>query len=190
MRPKCTLPGPNPSGICLCGRGRPTTIASKSHTKAGWVAGCHKKFLRGHSGRKSPVDYLVVDRGYATPCWEWQGSKDGWGYGTKYDPKTGKPRRAHIVFWERENGPVPDGLELDHLCRNPPCVRTSHLEPVTQRENVYRSRATKLTDEQVTIIVARATDPAAPYGTRAALAREFGVTKTRISQLARHGRTR
>lgn len=40
--------------------------------------------------------------------------------------------------WEQENGPVPDGMELDHGCRTPACVRPFHLEPVLHRENVLR----------------------------------------------------
>jgi hypothetical protein len=48
---------------------------------------------------------------------------------------------AHILEWEKVNGPVPDGLVLDHLCRNKACVNPAHLEPVTQRENVCRGTA-------------------------------------------------
>lgn len=42
---------------------------------------------------------------------------------------------AYIAF----NGPIPDDLDLDHLCRNPPCWNPAHLEPVTHRENAHRS---------------------------------------------------
>lgn len=46
--------------------------------------------------------------------------------------------RAHIVAWEREHGPLPDGLELDHLCRRRACCALIHLEPVTRSENEKR----------------------------------------------------
>lgn len=46
--------------------------------------------------------------------------------------------RAHIVAWEHENGPVPTGLVLDHMCRNRACRALHHLEPVTQSENERR----------------------------------------------------
>jgi hypothetical protein len=46
--------------------------------------------------------------------------------------------RAHIAAWERENGPVPEGKELDHLCRRRACAALIHLEPVTRRENELR----------------------------------------------------
>lgn len=46
--------------------------------------------------------------------------------------------RAHVFFWERAHGPVPNGLELDHLCRQTLCVNDEHLEPVTRRVNALR----------------------------------------------------
>lgn len=50
---------------------------------------------------------------------------------------------AHRWAWTDVVGPIPDGLELDHVCRNPPCVRPDpdHLEPVTHGENVRRGKA-------------------------------------------------
>lgn len=47
-------------------------------------------------------------------------------------------RRAHIVAWESANGSVPDGLELDHLCRRRACAALIHLEPVTRQVNELR----------------------------------------------------
>lgn len=48
---------------------------------------------------------------------------------------------AHVFMYEHFAGPVPDGLELDHLCRNKACINPDHLEPVTRSENVRRARA-------------------------------------------------
>ena len=74
-------------------------------------------------------------------CWEWTASLDDGGYGRFW---LGAPERrvtkAHKAVWERENGPVPDDLELDHLCHNRKCVRLDHLEPVTHKINVMRGR--------------------------------------------------
>lgn len=50
----------------------------------------------------------------------------------------GKVVQAHRFNYERFRGPIPPGLVLDHLCRNPACVNPEHLEPVTDRENLRR----------------------------------------------------
>ena len=69
-------------------------------------------------------------------CWIWRGAM-GRNYGVfTFD---GKLRVAHRGLWEKIMGPVPAGMELDHLCRNPACVRLDHLEPVTRSENMKRS---------------------------------------------------
>lgn len=69
------------------------------------------------------------------PCWVWTAALCK-GYAQFWDGQ--RQRRAHRWFWEQENGPVPDGLELDHLCRNRACVRPSHLEAVTGKVNCER----------------------------------------------------
>jgi hypothetical protein len=46
---------------------------------------------------------------------------------------------AHRVSYEWAKGPIPDGMELDHLCRNPACVNPDHLEAVTHGANLHRS---------------------------------------------------
>lgn len=68
-------------------------------------------------------------------CWEWTGTRT-YGYG-RFRLR-GKYVQAHRLMYELLVGPIPDGLQLDHLCRNRACVRPSHLEPVTQRENILR----------------------------------------------------
>lgn len=51
----------------------------------------------------------------------------------------GRMRKAHVVCYEIEVGPVPPGLELDHLCRTKICIESGHLEPVTRSVNLARS---------------------------------------------------
>lgn len=68
-------------------------------------------------------------------CWLWTAAVAG-SYGrVQYQ---GRVRQAHIVAWEWDNGLVPAGLELDHLCRQRLCVRPSHLEAVTHQVNMER----------------------------------------------------
>ena len=69
-------------------------------------------------------------------CWEWTAGQSKAGYGLFW--LDGGMRSAHRVAYELEHGPIPDGLQIDHLCRNRLCVRASHMEAVTQRENVRR----------------------------------------------------
>ena len=77
-----------------------------------------------------------VDVG-ASGCWVWRGSKlQASGYGRI--KMSGRSYVAHRAVYEAMVGPVPDGLQLDHLCRNRLCVNPDHLEPVTGRVNVLR----------------------------------------------------
>lgn len=69
-------------------------------------------------------------------CWEWQGWKNDADYG--YVHIDGRDQCAHRVAYKALVGPIPEGLELDHLCINPPCVNPAHLEPVTHAENQRR----------------------------------------------------
>jgi transposase len=70
-------------------------------------------------------------------CWEWLGTRCSHGYCRLYF--NGRMQGAHRAGYELIVGQIPDGLELDHLCRNPPCVNPAHLEPVTHWENMRRS---------------------------------------------------
>lgn len=78
---------------------------------------------------------VSVDRN--SGCWEWLGHVKATGYaelgvgGRSYI-------RLHRFAYERFKGPIPSGLEIDHLCRNRRCANPDHLEAVTPRENVLR----------------------------------------------------
>lgn len=71
------------------------------------------------------------------PCWPWPGKvrRDGYGYATA--PR-GVSELAHRHAYEVAVGTIPDGLTIDHLCRNRACINPSHLEPVTAAVNALR----------------------------------------------------
>lgn len=70
-------------------------------------------------------------------CWLWQGTRIPSGYGY-FTVSSGVKRTAQRVSWELFRGPIPDGMHIDHLCRNRGCVNPDHLEPVTPNENWRR----------------------------------------------------
>lgn len=89
-------------------------------------------------GRMSFEDRLDVQTAPCplTGCWFWYGELDQKGYGRTCN--NGKFVSAHRASYMRHVGPIPDGMQLDHLCRQPSCVNPGHLEPVSLRENVLR----------------------------------------------------
>jgi hypothetical protein len=86
----------------------------------------------------SPIHCLASKFTIGDGCWEWTASINEGGYGQIGMGRPQKMRKAHRVLYELLVGPIPAGLELDHLCRNRRCVRPSHLEPVTHQENMLR----------------------------------------------------
>lgn len=81
-----------------------------------------------------------VDRTNPEACWEWTGSRTAGGYGHLRRPG-GKYDYSHRVSYEMSVGPIPDGLVIDHLCRNRACCNPAHLEPVPHQTNVSRGLA-------------------------------------------------
>lgn len=108
-------------------------------TRAGFCLKHYKRWKR----RGTTHDISIEERFFGQAeqvgdCWLWTGSKTFGGYG-----KVGVEGRtvlAHRWSYEFMVAEIPEGLKLDHLCSAPACVNPWHLEPVTQRINLLRSR--------------------------------------------------
>ena len=135
----------------IAGCGRPI------HTR-GW---CKRHYIRwwrhGHpeAGGLTPGTSLrdnfnqkfrKESRGYLTPCWTWTAYANKGGYGVFAAlAHYGRSVLAHRFIFEHLYGSVPDGLDLDHLCRTRNCVNPDHLEVVTRQENLLRGTYARIT---------------------------------------------
>lgn len=78
----------------------------------------------------------VDQSGGPDACWLWTAYKSPPGYG-QFN-LAGKTTKAHRIAYELAVGPIPEGLDIDHLCNNKPCQNPAHMEPVTRAENARR----------------------------------------------------
>lgn len=89
--------------------------------------------------------WTKVNWGTDLECWPWLAATNWQGYGkfclTFADGAHKRGAMAHRVAYELELGEIPDGMTVDHLCRNKGCVNPAHMELVTLGENVRRARA-------------------------------------------------
>jgi len=134
-------------GKCECGCGGSTTVAKRNYGSRGIVKGQYYRFLPGHNNARTGPEYLEENRGFSSPCWIWQHGRAKAGYGLIKE--RGTIVTAHRVYYRRFKGEIPEGLQLDHLCRVRECVNPDHLEAVTNAENSRRGWMTRLKREQV-----------------------------------------
>ncbi len=128
---------PIPAGYCQCGCGRRTNIAQQNRPDYGHVKGQPFRYVRGHMGKYPGLGYEVdPSRG----CWIWTRHLNNKGYPVLRRGHLGVTL-AHRHFYELAHGPIPEGMTLDHLCREPRCVNPAHMEPVTLIENIRRAWA-------------------------------------------------
>lgn len=126
---------PRPANLSLC-------IVDGCENKLHCKGYCIKHYARVRMHGTPTPDYpTTADRFWAKvekteTCWLWTGAKNTMGYGGISVKGTMIP--AHRYSYELLREAIPEGLHIDHLCRNPSCVNPDHLEPVTCKENVLR----------------------------------------------------
>lgn len=104
----------------------------------------HREILRGDPLARF---WAKVDRRADDECWPWLGQidRDGYGRMSYQSKKQPAARVAYLLLV----GPIPDGLQIDHVhargCRRRDCVNPAHLEPVTPGENVRRAEPARRT---------------------------------------------
>ena len=83
--------------------------------------------------RKDPETRFTKHTRWDGECLVWAAGLSPRGYGRF--SLNGKAVRAHRYAWERVHGPIPEGMEVDHICHNTSCVNVAHLRLATSQEN-------------------------------------------------------
>ena len=106
----------------------------------GWCSKHYKRWRRhGDPRGGGPANYSTPEEAFAARterrgrCLVWTGSKDSGGYGQLR--VNGRVTKAHRYAWEEANGPIPDGMMIDHICHNRTCVNVEHLRLATRQQN-------------------------------------------------------
>lgn len=153
----CVIPG--------CGKGRRANGLCDMHRKRLERYGDPMAVKRVRGQGDEARWWFHVDRHGEDECWPWTAYCDENGYGIFWDGS--KIVKAHRWGYERFVEPIPEGLMPDHTCHSPAvcrlgdecphrrCVNYNHLEPVTNRENTLRGASTKLSDDEVAVLLAR-----------------------------------
>ena len=83
-------------------------------------------------------------------CMLWARGTTPSGYGNWTHLIDGKRERAHRVMYKLLVGKIPEGMTIDHLCSNPPCINVDHMEVVTIQENIRRSTGISVVNRKKT----------------------------------------
>lgn len=113
----------------------------KPHSPKSVYCGTHRSRLHRYGGFDAPKRPAhiqpIVDE--ETGCHNWAGYTNQYGYGVI--GRGDGSRLAHRYYWVQRHGPIPEGMQLDHLCRNRRCCNPDHLEVVTPAENMRRGNS-------------------------------------------------
>jgi hypothetical protein len=134
--------------LCECGCGMPAPMALTSRRSLGQKKGEPLRFICGHN-RRIPLESWEDRFDKKTVrlpngCLQWTdhlSKRTGYGLFSLLIDGRNIQRLPHRVAYERWKGPIPPGMDVDHLCRNRGCVEPDHLEAVTHLENVRRGNA-------------------------------------------------
>lgn len=165
--------------LCECGCGQPAPIATRNDRAKGYVLGQPRRFIIGHNARRRWPGYREEDRGHETPCWIWLGRISSDGYARCGLVEGKEEALAHRVMFKRAGGVIPDGHELDHLCRVRECVRPSHLDPVTPAVNNRRRVVVRVNPDIVRAILA---EPGG-WGSGRRIAQKYGIPPAMVSSI-------
>jgi len=116
-----------------------TAPGCEKHVKAKSLCNTHymRTFRTGTAA--DPIRATTAERFWShvektEGCWNWTANKNSFGYGTmRHDSKL---KKAHRISYELANGPIPDGLHIDHICRTRHCVKPAHLRLATPKQNL------------------------------------------------------
>lgn len=134
------------AGLCECGCGQPAPLMKVNHQARGLVKGQPHRFIVGHNGRLRNPGYTVCEE---TGCWLWNGYVNpSSGYPGMVAIGGGRTKSAHVAFYEKVKGAVPEGLEIDHVCRVRRCVNPEHLQAVSRSVNHRRKPASHFSNER------------------------------------------